>query len=235
MSKKVIIVIIALIAIGSVGATLAYKKIKQYSVAKDYEQAKILFELSVNTDNEDLKFRYRNTISKLAPKTEIGYFSKAFLLEQQNLLDMDDVLLCYNKAIEANPEFFYAYINRAAVYLHKGEYELAIADATEAIELSPDSVEAHINRSEAYRALGKVTKADADLVQAEKLQGQKSTIDEAGLANPASVYCLEIGGTLEMRENEAGTYGVCIFDSGRECEEWSLFRGDCDPNTAVVE
>ncbi len=50
-----------------------------------------------------------------------------------------------------------------------------------------------------------------------------------GLPNPASVYCEEQGGTLEMREGEGGTYGVCRFDDGSECEEWAYFRGECAP------
>ncbi|MGA1867821.1 MAG: protease inhibitor I42 family protein [bacterium] len=48
-----------------------------------------------------------------------------------------------------------------------------------------------------------------------------------GLANPASVYCEESGGTLEFRTNDLGTYGVCIFNDGTECEEWAFFRGEC--------
>jgi putative hemolysin len=50
------------------------------------------------------------------------------------------------------------------------------------------------------------------------------------LANPASVYCDEQGGKLEIREHEdGGQYGVCIFDDGSECEEWAYFRGECAP------
>jgi putative hemolysin len=51
----------------------------------------------------------------------------------------------------------------------------------------------------------------------------------AGLANPASVHCLDQGGTLEMRDGEGGVFGVCIFADGSECEEWAYFRGECEP------
>jgi heat shock protein HslJ/putative hemolysin len=51
----------------------------------------------------------------------------------------------------------------------------------------------------------------------------------AGLPNPASVYCEDQGGQLEMRSDGNGTYGVCIFDDGSECEEWAYFRGECLP------
>lgn len=51
-----------------------------------------------------------------------------------------------------------------------------------------------------------------------------------GLANPASVYCEEQGYVLEMRTNaDGGTYGVCIFLDGSECEEWAFYRGECRP------
>jgi len=50
----------------------------------------------------------------------------------------------------------------------------------------------------------------------------------AGLANPASVYCEEQGGTVEIRTDaEGGQYGVCVFDDGSECDEWAYFRGEC--------
>jgi putative hemolysin len=50
-----------------------------------------------------------------------------------------------------------------------------------------------------------------------------------GLANPASVYCEEQGGRLEMRSDANGSYGVCIFEEGSECEEWAYWRGECGP------
>ncbi len=59
---------------------------------------------------------------------------------------------------------------------------------------------------------------------------------EVGMPNPASVFCEENGGTLEMREDAAGgQYGVCIFPDGSECEEWAYFRGECSPGDSLVE
>ncbi len=51
-----------------------------------------------------------------------------------------------------------------------------------------------------------------------------------GMANPASVYCIENNGTLEIRTDEqGGQYGVCIsLENKKECEEWAFFRGDCE-------
>lgn len=58
--------------------------------------------------------------------------------------------------------------------------------------------------------------------------------DDAGLPNPASVYCEEKGYRLEMREGEGGTYGVCLFPDGSECDEWAYFRGECQPGDSLV-
>lgn len=50
-----------------------------------------------------------------------------------------------------------------------------------------------------------------------------------GLPNPASVYCEEQGGTLDIRDEEGGQVGYCIFDDGSECEEWAFMRDECAP------
>ena len=49
-----------------------------------------------------------------------------------------------------------------------------------------------------------------------------------GMANPASVHCVDAGGRLEIRNGKAGQYGICHLPDGRSCEEWSYFRtGEC--------
>lgn len=50
---------------------------------------------------------------------------------------------------------------------------------------------------------------------------------QTGLANPASVNCIKKWGTLVMKENKNGQYGVCFFEDNRQCEERALFHGDC--------
>jgi putative hemolysin len=52
--------------------------------------------------------------------------------------------------------------------------------------------------------------------------------DNVTISNPASVYCIEQGGELDIRTDEnGGQYGVCVLANGSECEEWKFFRGDC--------
>jgi len=47
------------------------------------------------------------------------------------------------------------------------------------------------------------------------------------IANPASVYCLEQGGKLEIRDELEGNVGYCVFSNGKECEEGAYFRMEC--------
>lgn len=59
------------------------------------------------------------------------------------------------------------------------------------------------------------------------------TEESIGIANPASVFCEESGGRLEIRTILAGEIsfeaGYCVFPDGSECEEWALFRNECTP------
>ncbi|WP_292035121.1 MULTISPECIES: DUF333 domain-containing protein [unclassified Brevundimonas] len=45
-----------------------------------------------------------------------------------------------------------------------------------------------------------------------------------GMANPASVSCVQKGGQSQIRSTATGQMGVCRFADGRECEEWALHR-----------
>jgi putative hemolysin/predicted secreted protein len=54
-----------------------------------------------------------------------------------------------------------------------------------------------------------------------------SAAPTAGMANPASVACVNAGGKLEIKKDSAGgEYGMCTFANGTSCEEWALFRGE---------
>lgn len=66
--------------------------------------------------------------------------------------------------------------------------------------------------------------------QAEQTKTEENQTGEqkTQIANPASVYCEEKGGKLEIRADADGNqYGICIFPDGSECEEWKFFRGEC--------
>jgi putative hemolysin len=51
---------------------------------------------------------------------------------------------------------------------------------------------------------------------------------QAGMPNPASVYCTQKGNKLEIRTASDGSQsGVCVFPDGSTCDEWAYYRGEC--------
>ncbi len=57
-----------------------------------------------------------------------------------------------------------------------------------------------------------------------------SDIPQAGMPNPASVYCTQNGNKLEIRTAADGSQnGICIFPDGSACDEWAYYRGECGP------
>ncbi|PKO05730.1 MAG: hypothetical protein CVU41_10665 [Chloroflexi bacterium HGW-Chloroflexi-3] len=64
----------------------------------------------------------------------------------------------------------------------------------------------------------------------------KNDSGNANMPNPASVFCEENGGTLEIRTAEDGSQaGFCVFADGSECDEWAYFRGECNPGDNLTE
>ncbi len=54
----------------------------------------------------------------------------------------------------------------------------------------------------------------------------------AGLANPASEFCVEQGGTVEIVDEEGGQVGYCNLPDGTRVEEWEYFRAN-SPDAAA--
>jgi putative hemolysin len=52
------------------------------------------------------------------------------------------------------------------------------------------------------------------------------------MPNPASVFCEENGGKVEIRTAADGSQqGFCVFTDGTECDEWAYYRAECAPGT----
>lgn len=45
-----------------------------------------------------------------------------------------------------------------------------------------------------------------------------------GMPNPASVYCLERLGTLDIQERAEGQVTMCVLPDGSRVEEWAFYR-----------
>ena len=55
-------------------------------------------------------------------------------------------------------------------------------------------------------------------------------IPQAGIPNPASVYCEQQGNKHEIQMASDGSQsGICIFPDGSTCDEWAYYRGECGP------
>jgi len=55
------------------------------------------------------------------------------------------------------------------------------------------------------------------------------------IANPASVYCIEHGGELQIIDDPNGQYGLCVFSDQSVCEEWAFMNGTCEEGMYTTE
>jgi hypothetical protein len=56
-----------------------------------------------------------------------------------------------------------------------------------------------------------------------------------GMANPASVYCEEQGGTVTIVKDEEGNEsGICKLADGTEVEEWEYYRANHKDETETT-
>lgn len=54
-----------------------------------------------------------------------------------------------------------------------------------------------------------------------------TTAERVSMANPASVNCIKVGGKLILQSTSPSDVGMCQLPSGKVCEQWALFRGEC--------
>ncbi|UCB51654.1 MAG: DUF333 domain-containing protein [Candidatus Zixiibacteriota bacterium] len=48
-----------------------------------------------------------------------------------------------------------------------------------------------------------------------------------GTANPAAVYCIEMGCEYTVVDEPSGQRGICIFPDGSGCDAWAFLQGKC--------
>jgi len=111
-----------------------------------------------------------------------GQPAKRYLLQailKQIKGNLDGAIDDYTRAIEIDPNYRDAYINRARVRNTKGDFDGSIADYTKVIELKPDYVDAYIGLAAAYfnRGTAKNVKGDYD--------GAIADYDKASALNPS--------------------------------------------------
>ena len=84
-------------------------------------------------------------------------------------IEYDEILKEYEEIIRLNPEFIYAYYNRAEIFSMEKDYRAAIADYTKAIELEPQFAEAYFNRAISRLSIGDTAQGLDDLRKAGEL------------------------------------------------------------------
>jgi len=113
------------------------------------------------------------------PKAEEHFWQGIeYIRQENNALAMEE----FTKAIELDPEYSYAYYNRALVYCQNDELENCLTDYNKAIELNPDNVYWTIERGFLYMELGDREKAIIDLERSQELgvpYEYRQRVDEA--------------------------------------------------------
>jgi Tfp pilus assembly protein PilF len=99
-------------------------------------------------------------------------------MEYLDKKDYDRAIEIFTQAINIDPDYARAYMNRGSVYQEKGAYELALRDFNQAIKLDLNYSNALLNRGYFYMKNGKDELALSDLTKAIELD-----------PNNAQAYC----------------------------------------------
>ena len=96
-------------------------------------------------------------------KHQRAYIAFYLGLSHSSLCAYDSAIVKFSEAIELNPNFAEAYINRGNVHSCQDKYACAITDFSNAIELNPNLIQAYSNRGRAHLLSNEVDLAMADL------------------------------------------------------------------------
>ncbi|HOO94857.1 MAG TPA: tetratricopeptide repeat protein [Proteiniphilum sp.] len=84
-------------------------------------------------------------------------------------IDYEEILKDYEAIIRLNPDFIFAWYNRAEIFTLENDYRAAISDYTRAIELEPQFAEAYFNRGLSRLSIGETAAGLDDLRKAGEL------------------------------------------------------------------
>lgn len=102
-----------------------------------------LYELNENVMKE---YNPRNVLEKDKLESQGGEIKPLTTTMPTEKSDYEQALISYNKLIEIEPDFVYAYYNRAELRLSNKDYRAAILDYNEAIRRDAQFAEAYYNR-----------------------------------------------------------------------------------------
>ena len=105
------------------------------------------------------QFRFLDNVSGKPKLPEISIKSVKY----------DEILRDYEEIIRIDPDFIYAYYNRAEIFTIEKDYRAAIADYSKAIEIESQFAEAYFNRGISRLAIGETSEGLDDLRKAGEL------------------------------------------------------------------
>lgn len=151
-------------------ADLYYKRGLQYASLQDVENAINDFSMTISLDN-NFTLAYYCRATNRAKKLD---YIRTTNPETQNdfVVRKNELLLLlsdYNRTIELQADFPFAWYNRANLYASNKEFLKAISDYSEVIRLYPDFAEAYFNRGLIYAFIGENEKGITDLSKAGEL------------------------------------------------------------------
>ena len=76
----------------------------------------------------------------------------------------------------------------------------------------------------ARRWLALVAIAPVSVLAACGDDAEPTDTTSTGIANPASQYCVEQGGAVEIVDEAGGEVGYCNLPDGTRIEEWEYYR-----------
>ena len=91
------------------------------------------------------------------------------LKEKQSMFDVEMIMRDYEKVSELNPDFSFAYFNKANILCTQKDFRTAISNYSKSIEIDPDFAEAYFNRGLTYLFINEDAKGLADLSKAGEL------------------------------------------------------------------
>lgn len=126
---------------------------------------------------------------------------------------IEEAITEYSLALEINPKYALAYVNRGQALAIKESYTSAIEDATRAIEIDNSLTAAYINRSFAYAKLSNFGKAVKDLDTAQKLEPKNVTIyiNRGGIYSDWGKYREALEAFNQALKLEPNNYDVLLL------------------------
>ncbi len=69
------------------------------------------------------------------------------------------------------------------------------------------------------------TATDGSGTDGAETDGNGAAAPAVAIANPSATFCIEQGGTYDIRKDEdGGAYGMCILADGTEVNAWEYYR-----------